>query len=97
MTREQALEAIKEALPEDKGIAEYCRNKLGLPTEEFEEILTSAPKTFLDYPTYYPIIRAWRLPIKIACMLNLLPQIFYEKYFNWDYQALKKLLYRLGF
>jgi len=89
MTREQALKAIKEAPLEDKDIAEYCRNKLGLTTEEFERILSSEPKTFLDYPTYYPIIKALRVPIKLACMLGLLPQIFYEKYFNWDYQALK--------
>jgi len=82
MTREQALESIKEALPEDKDIAEYCRNKLGLTTAEFEKILSSEPKTFRDYSTYYPAIRALRLPIKIACMLNLLPHIFYAKYFN---------------
>lgn len=89
MTRERALEAMKENLPEDEDIAEYCRNKLGLTTEEFEGILSSKRKTFLNYPTYFSTIRKLRIPIKIACMLNLLPQIFYEKYFNWDYQALK--------
>lgn len=89
MTRDEALKAIKEIPPEDKDIAEYCRNKLGLTTEEFERILSSEPKTFLNYSTYYPIIRALGLPIKLACMLDLFPQIFYEKYFNWDYKALK--------
>lgn len=89
MTREQALEAIKEPLPEDKDIAEYCRNKLELTAEQFDEILSSEPKTFLDYPTYYPMIRALRLPIRLACMFNFLPQIFYEKYFNWDHSALR--------
>lgn len=89
MTRGQALEAIKESPPADEEIAEYCRNKLGLTTEELEGILHSAPKTFLDYPTYFSIIRILRLPIKIACMLNLLPQIFYEKFFNSEYKTLK--------
>lgn len=97
MTRDEALEAIKEALPEDKDIAEYCRNKLGLTTQEFEQILSSDPKTFLDYPTYYPIIRALRVPIKLACKFNLLPMVFYEKYFNWDYQALKNYYSRPAF
>ena len=89
MTREQALEVIKEAIPEDKEIAEYCRDKLGFTAEEFEAIWSSEPRTFLDYPTYFPIIKMMGFPIKIACRLGLLPHIFYQKYFNWDYRALK--------
>lgn len=81
MTRDEALKEIREhPILEDKEIKECCLGKLGLATEEFERILSVEPKTFLDYPTYYPIIRALRVPIRLACMLNLLPQIFYEKY-----------------
>lgn len=90
MSREQALEAIKEPLPQDNDIAKYCRNKLGLTSEEFERILTLKPRTFLDYPTNFQIIMWFKLPIKIACMLHILPRIFYEKYFNWDYRSLKR-------
>jgi hypothetical protein len=61
---------------------DYTINKLGLTKEEFEEMLSAKPKTFHDYPSYYPIIKASRVPIKIACKLNLLPQVFYEKYFG---------------
>ena len=83
MPRDEALKRIEEnPLSEDKEAGEYVRNKLGLTSEEFEEILCAEAKTFLDYPTYFPLIRASRIPIKIACMLNLLPQIFYEKYFK---------------
>ena len=81
MTREDALKEIREnPYPYDKEIVDYTISKLGLTKEEFEEILSAKPKTFHDYPTYYPIIKASRVPIKIACKLNLLPQIFYEKY-----------------
>lgn len=82
MTREQALKELEQPLPEDDEIVKYVIERLGLSDEEFEQILSSEPKTFLDYPTYYPIIRASRVPIKLACMLNLLPHIFYEKYFK---------------
>ena len=83
MTRDEALKKKEEnPIPEDKDIEEYVRNKLGLTTEEFEEILSAEAKTFLDYPTYFPLIRALKIPIKVACSLNLLPQTFYEKYFK---------------
>lgn len=80
MTREEALEKLKEPFIAEKELVEHCIKKLGLSSEQFEEIMSSEPKSFLDYPTYYPIIRALRVPIKLACKLGLLPEIFYEKY-----------------
>ena len=83
MAREEALKEVRETpYPYDKEIVDYTISKLGLTKEEFEEMLSAKPKTFHDYPTYYPIIKACRIPIKIACKLNLLPQVFYEKYFG---------------
>ena len=82
MTRDEALKELGQPLPEGDEIIKYVIGRLGLTNEEFEQLLSSEPKTFLDYPTYYPIIRALRIPIKLACMLNLLPHIFYEKYFS---------------
>jgi hypothetical protein len=80
MTREEALKEISEnSYPYDKEIVDYTISKLGLTKEEFEEIISAKPKTFQDYPTYYPIIKACRVPIKIACKLNLLPQVFFMK------------------
>jgi len=87
MTRDEALEKIKEP-PISKEQAEkdkkYVLEKLGLTEEEFEEIMRLLPKTFLDYPTYYPIIRALKRPIKLACKLGLLPYTFYAKYLGWN-------------
>ena len=82
MTREQALEKIKEPPLEDKELVKYCIKKLGLTKEEVEEIMSAETKTFLDYPTYYSIIRALRVPIKLACKFGILPEIFYEKYLS---------------
>ena len=80
MTREDALQKIQEPYPYNKSIVEYTKSKLGISDREFEEIMTSPLKSFKDYPSYYPIIKASKLPIKIACNLNLLPHVFYEKY-----------------
>lgn len=80
MTREEALERLKEPFREDPELVRHCITKLGLTSEEFDAILSAEQKTFLDYPTYYPVIKALRVPIKLACKVNLLPEIFYEKY-----------------
>ena len=56
------------------------RSAAGLSPEEFEQIMETERKSFIDYPSYYSIIKACKSPIKIACNLNLLPHIFYEKY-----------------
>ena len=81
MTREKALKEIREnSYPYDKEIVNYTISKLGLTTDEFEEMLSVKPMSFHDYPTYYSIIKLCRIPIKGACKLNLLPHVFYEKY-----------------
>lgn len=53
ITREQALEEIKKEIYPPDLLAEdmvYVQKKLALPKEEFEAILTSAPKSYKDYP-----------------------------------------------
>ncbi|MBI2287958.1 MAG: N-acetyl sugar amidotransferase [Chloroflexi bacterium] len=83
MTREAALKEVQEnPYPYDKEVVRYTIAKLGLNENEFEDIMTAKRKTFRDYPTYYPLIKASKIPIKIACTLNLLPDIFYQKYFK---------------
>jgi len=82
MTRQQALKELKEEPVVKEGIVEYCIKKLGLTAKELEEIMALEPKTFRDYPTYYPIIRAMRFPIKIACNCNIFSPVVYEKFFG---------------
>ena len=69
MTRDEAFEKIKEPpISEEQAREdrEYVIKKLGLTEEEFKEILSAEPKTFLDYPTYYPVIKRLRVPIRLA-------------------------------
>jgi len=81
MGREEALRKIRgspyQYRPE---VVDYCVKKLGFTEDEFRQIMEAEPKSFRDYPTYYPLIRAMRLPIRVACGLHLLPKIVHLKY-----------------
>jgi len=85
MERDAAMKEIEEnPYPYDKEIVEYTIAKLGFTDEEFQEILNARQRTFREYPSYYNIIKASRIPIKLACDLNILPRIFYEKYLGFS-------------
>ena len=64
MTREEALEQLKQPLYENELSLKYdinffCR-KLGISEEEFENIMNSTPHPHTDYPTwdvYYKLIK----------------------------------------
>ncbi len=81
MDRDEALREITEIpYPYDPELVGYTIKKLGLTPVEFEEFMAAEPKTFLDYPTYYPLIKSMGFPIKIACDLGLLPRHLCLKY-----------------
>ena len=81
LTRENALKEIEsDAYAYNKEIVDYTIRKLGLSEEEFKKIYSQEIKSFLDYPSYFPLIKTLRYPIKIACKMHLLPYILYLKY-----------------
>lgn len=82
MQRKEALDILRTPPEKDPHITKVVLDKLGLSEEAFGEILFLNPKTFIDYSTNYPIIRAMKLPIRCACALNVIPKIFYAKYFG---------------
>jgi hypothetical protein len=49
----------------------YILKKLGLSAEEFDTIMNLPPKTFHDYPSYYPLMQLLRYPIRYACPLGI--------------------------
>ena len=58
ITRDKALEEIKKPTNSPEQIKEdsdFVMKKLGLSINEFEKIMKSPPKSFLDYPSYYSI------------------------------------------
>ena len=83
MERMEALKKLKESPLSEKKIQEdmdYVIKKLGLSKTEFEKIMATPPKSFMDYPNYFRIIKKLRFFVKIASKLNIIPAILYEKY-----------------
>lgn len=81
MSRTEALHEIqKEPYPYEVSTLEYTLSKLGLTQAEFDVIMNAPIKTYRDYPTYYPLIRAFRWPITLSFRLGLVPKILYYKY-----------------
>jgi N-acetyl sugar amidotransferase len=83
MSRAEGLAKLDEVPAiERKEIVDYALKKQGISEAEFAEIMAAEPKYFTDYPTYYPILKLFRLPIKWLCRMNVLPPHAYEKYFE---------------
>jgi len=81
ISRVNALNEINQNGYEyNQEVVDYAISKLGFTKDEFEEIYNSPIKSFGEFKSYYPIIKALHLPIKIACDLHILPKIFYLKY-----------------
>lgn len=83
VTREQALKALGETpFFENEDLVNYGLKKQGFSREEFDAILKAPNKYFTDYPSYYPLLKACKLPIKALCRLHVLPAHAYEKFFE---------------
>ena len=84
MTREDGLERLKKPYHiENDKIIEDCLKKINISQKEFDEIMKLPLKTFMDYNTSYNMIKLLKYPIKIASLLNIVPNITYKKYFEF--------------
>jgi N-acetyl sugar amidotransferase len=74
MTREEALVSLAQPPYPPERVQEdvaYVIKKLGLSGEEFEEIMAAPPKSFRDYPSYYPLIERYTPLIRRLLKLAL--------------------------
>ena len=83
ITRDEALARVGELPVDDTKTQreiDYVIKKLGLTSSDFNKIWERRNKTFLDYPSYYPLIRKFsRIIFPIATsILKVKPKIFYE-------------------
>lgn len=80
-TRAAALAELEStAYPYEEEVVEYVLNKLELSRAEFDAILTQERRSFHDYPTYFPLLKALRWPIKLAADTRLIPRLLYLKF-----------------
>lgn len=81
MDRAQALDIIAaNPYPAQPELVEYALEKLGLSQAEFAAIMAQPPKSFRDYPTYYPLMQAFKKPLTWGHAAGLVPSILYYKY-----------------
>ena len=64
----------------DKTLIKFVRKKFDLSEDEWLNIYNLPIKSFLDYPSYYPLMKKLRFFIKLATKMNLLPKLLYLKY-----------------
>jgi N-acetyl sugar amidotransferase len=85
MTREDALSKVQND-PYDGGkeTLNYCLKKLDYTEDEFEAIMNDKPKLFLDYQSYYSLVRKMEKPIRWGTQVGIIPDTVYRKFFKFD-------------
>ncbi len=85
LTRDDALQVIKKD-PYSGGIEslDYCLKKLELSYEDFDRIMNESPKSFMDYKSYYNLVRTFKKPIGWGNKIGIVPDTVYKKYFSFD-------------
>ena len=85
MTREEALENVqKDPYDGGKETLDYCLKKLDYTHDEFESIMNDKPKLFLDYESYYKLVRKMEKPIRWGTNAGIIPDTVYRKFFRFD-------------
>ena len=85
LSRDEALEVIeKDPYTGGMELLDYCLKKLDLSYEEFDKIMDTPPKSFLDYKSYFQIVRSLHRPISWGNRLGIIPDTVYKKYFGFD-------------
>jgi len=85
MTREEALAKVqKDPYDGGKETLDYCLKKLDYTHDEFEAIMNEKPKLFLDYKSYYSLVRKMEKPILWGTKAGIIPDTVYRKFFKFD-------------
>jgi N-acetyl sugar amidotransferase len=85
ISRDEALEVInKDPYTGGMESLNYCLKKLELSYEEFDRIMNSPPKSFMDYKSYYQSIMLLKKPIKWGNQISIVPDTVYKKYFSFN-------------
>lgn len=85
LTRDEALQIIqKDPYTGGMEALDYCLKKLDLTYEDFEKIMNEAPKSFMDYNSYYNVVKAFKKPITWGNKIGIVPDTVYKKYFSFN-------------
>lgn len=84
LKKESAIELIKTD-PYDGGneTLNYCLKKLDFTEAEFESIMNKPKKLFLDYKSYYKLVKKFEGPILWGTKIGVIPDTVYRKFFKF--------------
>lgn len=82
--REDALEKVHKD-PFDGGIEtiNYCLKKLDFTNEEFTKVMNKPKRLFLDYKSYYSLVKKFERPILWGTKIGVIPDTVYRKFFKF--------------
>ncbi|MBI4405144.1 MAG: N-acetyl sugar amidotransferase [Deltaproteobacteria bacterium] len=64
----------------DEKLLAYVLSKLEITKTEWNLIWNSPIRSYQDFPSYYPLMKRCRLPLKLATSMGWLPELLYLKY-----------------
>jgi N-acetyl sugar amidotransferase len=80
LTRELALEKIKEPKPFDEDILLEIKKRVGLSDDDWNKIMKTSPKHFTDYKTYKKTFERLRFFFFMLYKRGFVTKSFYHKY-----------------
>ena len=82
MTRDEALDEVKDIYPYEEELLKYTVEKLKLTKQEFQKIYDTEPKSFRDYPNNYDWLKYMKPFIYIGMRMGLIDRLLYLKFFG---------------
>lgn len=84
LSRESSLEKVKtDPYIGGTETLDYCLKKLEFSHSEFESIMNEKPKLFVDYKSYYSLVRSLEKPILWGTKIGVIPDTVYRKFFKF--------------
>jgi len=80
MTREEAWVSYNQPPDVERDLVEYFRKRLVLSKEKYDEVMSTTPKSWTEYPTYKKRFELLRPLFAVLAKANLVPMSFYLKY-----------------
>lgn len=82
LTREEGIARVSASQTLDPKLEAHVLASLSMTRNELDDLLSLPPKSFLDYSTYYPFVRASKPLIYFGTRVGLLSEFVYDKYFE---------------
>lgn len=80
MTRENAWKTYNEPPVIERSLLEYFLKRLKISRQQYDEVMQTPPKSWMDFPTYKKRFELLRPLFAVLAKANLVPMSFYLKY-----------------